>query len=230
MVPPPAASAPALLGGGKKELEQELDSLHQKANAEIDLKRLNVLQRALAGEMTVATCARLLKAYVDRGKQNLKMSFRYGRRGGGTAMDEARKDLVSKVATKAICIEEGLAQLKALDQAQLAKKEVRFDVRPGGRTVVLETWSRFEYNREKPAYYDPDGTSTHSTPHSTPHIAPHPAQHTAQHPPTRAHRHTHAACALGILCTPRAHTLARACIPRINPTVLSTLLVRFYVV
>lgn len=32
----------------------------------------------------------------------------------------------------------------AMHHTSKAKKEVRFDVVPGGRTVVLETWSRFE--------------------------------------------------------------------------------------
>eukprot|EP00729_Bicosta_minor_P019162 gene19162-10601_t len=117
---PAATSTSSSAASVKSVLETELDALHQKANEEIDVKRLNVLRRALSGEMTVATCARLLKAYVDRGKQNLKKSFRYGRRGGGTAMDEARKELVEKVASKLITIEAGLVELKALDQAQLA--------------------------------------------------------------------------------------------------------------
>jgi len=74
---PAATSTSSSAASVKSVLETELDALHQKANEEIDVKRLNVLRRALSGEMTVATCARLLKAYVDRGKQNLKKSFRY---------------------------------------------------------------------------------------------------------------------------------------------------------
>ena len=52
----------------------------------------------------------------------MKMSFRYGRRGGGTAMDEARKLIVSQVATNTITIDQGLRKLTALDQKQLGKK------------------------------------------------------------------------------------------------------------
>lgn len=36
-------------------------------------------------------------------------------------MDEARKELVEKVASKLITIEAGLVELKALDQAQLVR-------------------------------------------------------------------------------------------------------------
>jgi hypothetical protein len=143
----------------------ELEMLHAAAAAENEVKQRTVLQRAMTGEMTVAAVAKLLKAYVDRGAKNVKMSFRHGpRRGGGSAQDEARIALVEAVKEGRVTIEQGIVQLQQIDAKVISKKMVRFLMLDDNATIKEVEWEAWSPSVSLPPTAPPPPTYTLSPP------------------------------------------------------------------
>jgi hypothetical protein len=117
------------------------------------VKKRKVLEQVRVGEIGLSVATNLLKAFVDRGKQNIKQSFRAGRRGGGDAMAAKRREVLERVKRAEINLDEALQLLHAIEQSTLAKKTVRIDPVP---TSTHEMWAPEDYDRTNPDGFDTD--------------------------------------------------------------------------